>query len=278
VKLENYLERIGYEGGVNPDLDCLKKIHLHQALGVPYENLDIQLERPVDQDIERIFDKIVKNGRGGWCYELNGLLHWALEEIGFDVTRCVAGVLRKERGDVILGNHLVLLVQLDDLYLADLGLGDGIREPVPIKPGSYVQGELAFRLEKLDDGYWRFHNHDFGDPSSFDFKTIPANEQLLTDKCHLLQHDAESVFVQNLACQIMTTNSVTCLTGQVLGHKTSEGTAKKLLNSAEELEDTLVKVFGIRDPDTRSVWSRIRHRHIELFGEQGIDEIDVAGF
>ena len=135
-----------------------------------YENLDIQLERPVDQDIERIFDKIVKNGRGGWCYELNGLLHWVLEEIGFDVSRCVVGVLRNERGDAILGNHLILLVQLDNLYLADLGLGDGIREPVPIKPGSYVQGELVFRLEKLDDGYWRFHNHGFGDPTSFDFK------------------------------------------------------------------------------------------------------------
>jgi arylamine N-acetyltransferase len=54
------------------------------------ENLDIQLERPVDQDIERIFDKIVRNGRGGWCFELNGPLQWALEEIGFDVTRCVA--------------------------------------------------------------------------------------------------------------------------------------------------------------------------------------------
>ncbi len=278
MRFESYLERIGYEGSVKPDLDCLKKIHLHQALNVPYENLDIQLERPVDQDIKRIFDKIVKNGRGGWCYESNGLLQWALEEIGFDVTRCVAGVLRNERGDAILGNHLILLVQLDDLYLADLGLGDGIREPVPIKPGLYVQDELVFRLEKLDDGYWRFHNHGFGDPTQFDFKTIPANEQLLTDKCHLLQHDAESVFVQNLACQIMTTNSVTCLTGQVLRHKTSEGTTKKLLNSAEELEDTLFKVFGIRDPDTRSVWSRVRHRHIELFGEQSIDEIDLAGF
>jgi N-hydroxyarylamine O-acetyltransferase len=278
VRIESYLERIGYEGSVKPDLDCLKKIHLQQALSVPYENLDIQLERPVDQDVERIFDKIVRNRRGGWCYELNGILHWVLEEIGFDVSRCVAGVLRSERGDSILGNHLILLVQLDDLYLADLGLGDGIREPVPIKPGSYVQGELVFRLEKLNDGFWRFHNHGFGDPTQFDFKTIPANEQLLTDKCHSLQHDATSVFVQNLACQIMTTNSVTCLTGQVLGHKTSEGTTKKLLNSAEELENTLVKVFGIRDPDTRSVWSRVRHRHIELFGEKSIDEIDLAGF
>lgn len=278
MRLESYLERIGYEGNVKPDLDCLKKIHLHQALSVPYEDLDIQLERPVDQDIERVFDKIVRNRRGGWCYELNGLLHWALEEIGFDVTRCVAGVLRSERGDAILGNHLILLVQLDDLYLADLGLGDGIREPVPIKPGSYVQGDLVFRLEKLDDDYWRFHNHDFGDPASFDFKPIPANEQLLTDKCHSLQHDADSAFVQNLACQIMATNSVTCLTGQVLRHNTCVGTKKKLLNSAEELEDTLVKVFGIRDPDTKAVWPRVRRRHIELFGEQGIDEIDVDGF
>jgi len=278
VRLKDYLQRIRYEGPVKPNFECLKKVHRHQALSVPYENLDIQLQRPVDQDIERIFDKIVKKKRGGWCFELNGLLDWALREIGFDVTRCLAGISRNERGDTILGNHLVLLIQLDDVYLADLGLGDGIREPIPIKPGIYIQDDLVFRLETLDDGYWRFHNHGFGYPTPFDFKTIPADEQLIAGKCHLLQHAPESIFVQNLVCQIMTINSVTCLTGQVLRYKTSRGTSKKLLNSAEELVNTLAEVFGIQDPSAKLVWPRVRQRHIELFGEQRIDEIEVSGF
>lgn len=278
MRLDDYLGRIGHKGPVKPDFECLTSIHRHQALSVPYENLDIQLQRPVDQDIERIFDKIVRKNRGGWCFELNGLLDWALREVGFNATRCVAGVLRNERGDTILGNHVILLVQLDDLYLADLGLGDGIREPIPIKPGTYIQGELVFRLEMLNDGYWRFHNHHFGYPTSFDFKVVPADEQLIAGKCHLLQNSPESLFVQNLVCQFMTTDTVTCLTGQVLRFKTSKGTSKKMLNSAEELEDVLTEVFGIQDPSVKSVWPRVCQRHIELFGEQNIDEIEVTGF
>jgi N-hydroxyarylamine O-acetyltransferase len=136
----------------------------------------------------------------------------------------------------------------------------------------------VFRLEALDDGYWRFHNHEFGYPTPFDFKTIPAEEQLIAGKCHLLQHSLESTFVQNLVCQIMRANSVTCLTGQVLRFKTSKGTSKKLLNSAEELENVLSEVFGIQDPSAKSVWPRVRQRHIELFGELNIDEIKVTGF
>ncbi len=137
---------------------------------------------------------------------------------------------------------------------------------------------MTFRLENLHDGYWRFHNHGFGYPTPFDFKTVPADEQLIADKCHLLQHAPESIFVQNLVCQIMTINSVTCLTGQILRQKTSTGTSNRMLNSAEELENTLAEVFGIQDPEARSVWPRVRRRHIELFGEQNIDEIEVTGF
>jgi len=72
MQLEDYLLRIGYKGEIQPDLNCLTQIHRCHALSVPYENLDVQLERPLDQDIERIFYKIVSCKRGGWCYEQDG--------------------------------------------------------------------------------------------------------------------------------------------------------------------------------------------------------------
>ncbi len=40
---------------------------------VPFENLDIPLERPIVLDEELLFDKIVNRRRGGFCYKLNGL-------------------------------------------------------------------------------------------------------------------------------------------------------------------------------------------------------------
>ena len=276
MRLEDYLIRIGYEGDVQPDLDCLTGIHRCHALSVPYENLDVQLGRPLDQDVERIFHKIVTRRRGGWCYEQNGLLGWALGEIGFDVTRVVGAMERREWGDEMLGNHLVLLVQLDRTYIADLGVGDGGRAPLPLVEGTHQQGDLVFRLERINDGYWRFHNHSFGITTTFDFRQEAADEALIASTNHELQTSPDALFVQNFVAQIMHENSITCLTGKVLREKTALGTTKTILSSAKELEHTLVEVFGIEDPEIRSIWPRIQARHAVLFGDQTLDQIDVS--
>ena len=99
MRIEDYLARIDYQGPIGPDRESLSIIHRKHLLSIPYENLDVQRGRPLDLDIERIFDKIVHRGRGGWCYEMNGLLGWALSEIGFDVMRMAGGVMRSQHGD-----------------------------------------------------------------------------------------------------------------------------------------------------------------------------------
>lgn len=260
-----YLDRIGYRGPVAPTLECLTGIHRCQALNVPYENLDVQLGVPVGQDIEPIFDKIVNRRRGGWCYEMNGLLGWALREIGFDVMRVTGAVHRRDRGDSTLGNHLVLLVRLEKTYVADLGLGDGIREPIPLQAGVHRQGELGFRLEQLEDGYWRWHNHSFGNPATADFRDAPADEDLLNAKVQFLQTSPESVFVQNLAFELMRPESVVTLVGRVLSEKTAGGESKTVLNSPGEIEAALAQHFGIRNVSVTPLWPKICARHIEVF-------------
>jgi N-hydroxyarylamine O-acetyltransferase len=40
------------------------------------------LRRPVVLDLEANYDKIVCQRRGGWCYEMHGVMEWALNEIG----------------------------------------------------------------------------------------------------------------------------------------------------------------------------------------------------
>ena len=125
MDLESYLQRIQYSGPVRADLECLRAVHRHHVQSIPYEDLDVQLGRPLDLDPERIRRKLIVERRGGWCYEMNGLLGWALEEIGFSVTRMTGGVMRSEEGDAAFGNHLVLRIDLDgESWIADAGLGD----------------------------------------------------------------------------------------------------------------------------------------------------------
>ena len=79
MKLDDYLARIEYQGPVAPTLACLSEVHRQHLLTIPYEDLDVQLGRALNLDIQRTFEKIVVRRRGGWCYEMNGLLGWALK-------------------------------------------------------------------------------------------------------------------------------------------------------------------------------------------------------
>jgi N-hydroxyarylamine O-acetyltransferase len=266
VRLEDYLERIGYRGSVAPTLDVLRAVHSAHAQSIAYENLDVIRQVPVDQDIGRIFRKIVHDGRGGWCYEMNGLIGWALAEIGFDVTRMCGGVMRAERGDAAFGNHLVLKVELDGPWIADVGLGDGIFEPIPLQAGDFEQRGRRFRLEALAPGEWRFHNRAGGLPPSFDFFDVAADEDTLARTCVALQEDPASMFRQNLVCQRMCVDGGHMLLGRVLSSHDA-ARPRRLLDSAEDLRVVLIDTFGIRVPDLTGLWDRVVARHAEVYGE-----------
>jgi N-hydroxyarylamine O-acetyltransferase len=267
-QLDQYLARIGHLGPVKPDLATLTSLHRAQALSVPYEGIDVYSGIPLDHSLEGIFRKIVENRRGGWCYESNGLLGWALQTVGFTVTRAAAGVYRSQRGDSALGNHVVLLVRLDQTHLADLGLGDALRAPIPLSEGIHHHGPHSFRLEKLQGGYWRFHNHAMGSPTDFDFRDTPADEDLLSQKCSFLQTSPTSAFVETFECIAMRPTTSLTILGRVLRHTGLNGVEKRLIASPAEMTAILARDFGISNAPILRVWPRILARHAQLFGSE----------
>ena len=268
MKCASYLERIGFIGHPRPDLATLRRLQCAHLARISFENLDVQLGRRVTLDLEAAFAKLVTAGRGGWCYEMNGLLAWALEEIGFAVTRMAAGVMRIANGDAAIGNHLVLRIDLDRPYLADVGFGDGMLEPVPIVEHIFRHDFLDYRLEDLGDGWWRFHNHPLGGTPSFDFELKPAERALLANKCEWLQTAPESPFVQNAVAQRHMPNRLAMIRGRTLKVLTPAGLSTQKINSAAEYLDTLRDTFDLDVPEAASLWPKIVARHEELFGQQ----------
>jgi N-hydroxyarylamine O-acetyltransferase len=271
MELAAYLDRIGFAGCPEPDLATLRRIQRGHLENIPYENLDVQLGRPVTLEPRDAFAKLVTARRGGWCYEMNGVFRWALETIGFRVMAMTGAVLRAERGDAAIGNHLALTVELDQPYLVDVGLGDGPSEPIPLGEGRYWQGWRELGLEPLADGWWRFHNHDRAFATSFDFRREPADWALLAEKCHWLQSDPDSRFVQNAVCLRHEPDGVVALVGRVLKQVTANGTEDQELSSAEAYAEALAERFGIRLPQAAALWPQIARRHEELFGDSSSD-------
>jgi N-hydroxyarylamine O-acetyltransferase len=189
-----------------------------------------------------------------------------------------AGIHRREHGDTELGNHTAVLIDLDRTYLADLGLGDGLRDPIPLEEGEFNQGRLSFSLERRPDGYWRFLNHSFAYPTNFDFRDdLPLDEALIDRTAAEYRTSPDSMYNLNLVCQIMQEESVICLTGRVLRHKTPDGTTKRLIGQ-KEFQDTIRNTFGIWDPDMELLWPRVQARHQALFGDTPIELLNIAGF
>lgn len=267
MDLSRYLARIGYEGTARADLDTLREVHRRHLLAIPYENLDVQLGRPVGVGVEAAYDKIVRRGRGGWCYEMNGLLGWALGELGFSVTRMAGGVARALGGDFMVGNHLVLRVDLDGPWIADAGFGDGPLEPYPLAEGAFRQRWFDFRLEALEDGWWRLHNHPHGSAPSFDVRNLAADEALLAEKCQFLQTAPQSPFVQNAIVQRHTPQGLLMLRGRVLRAAGADGLQTRLIETARDYVALLKNDFALDLPEAADLWPAIQARHDALFAE-----------
>ena len=103
--VRTYLNRIGFTRRPTVDHATLAELCFHHVLAFPYENLDVQLGRRLSRDPRDAFEKLVLQGRGGWCYEYNGLFAWMLELAGFRVRRLAGGVMREAAGDRMIGNH-----------------------------------------------------------------------------------------------------------------------------------------------------------------------------
>jgi N-hydroxyarylamine O-acetyltransferase len=177
---------------------------------VPYENLEMHLGRKHILDEKAFATKIIEKNRGGWCFEMNGLLTNILKQIGFEVTRVASCIEREKRGDEGFGNHLVGLVDLDKRYVVDLGLGRGPLSPYPLEEREWSEEGFQFRLERLDDRWWRFHNHE--DWPSHDFTEEPRDLTWFQKQCTKLQTNTLSTFVNWAIVILRTRNGFECLT------------------------------------------------------------------
>ena len=269
MNLDAYLNRVGHIGAVRPDLATFKAIHRAHINSLTYENLDVQFGVPISRDPAAIFDKIVARGRGGWCYEMNGLLAWALDEVGFDVTRLAGAVMRDVAGDGVIGNHLVLLVRIDgEDWIGDAGFGDGFIDAVPLREGPLASNPFECRLEDVGGGWWRYLNDPGTGGPNFDFNPNVTDDRLLQSRCEFLQRDPASPFVQNAVAQRWKDGVHYSLRGRVFRILSLQREEKSLIASAESYVETLRETFGLDVPHAASLWPAIVRRHEAFFEDR----------
>lgn len=156
-----YLARLALPELPEPDLDGLALLLQAQVRAIAFENLDVLAGQSVDLEPTSLFDKLLGRGRGGYCFELNGLLALALGHLGVDVRPVMARVTwgRTAPGPA---THQALLVHLaGQRWLVDAGFGG----PAPTRPLPLVCGPVMdvdgarFRFAADADGDLHLQRH-----------------------------------------------------------------------------------------------------------------------
>jgi N-hydroxyarylamine O-acetyltransferase len=246
MKIDAYLARIGYGGPRTPTADTLRQIHRAHMFAVPFENLDIPLGNPITISLPAFYAKIVERRRGGFCYELNGLFGWLLEQLGFRIVRLSAGVYGSgQRGPEY--DHLTLLVETEERLLADVGFGDSFVEP-PRLDGSIsvaTTGTL-YRLTGMDSSrVLERQNPGSAWEPQYAFALAPHHLDEFGPRCRWTQTSPESGFTRKVTCSLATPDGRITLTGRRLITTRGQERTEQEVTSIDEYRTLLKTQFGI---------------------------------
>lgn len=242
-----YLDRIGYRGSREPSMETLRLLHRSHLFSVPFENLDIPLGRRIELDLERIYYKIVREHRGGFCHELNGLFGWLLGELGIEVTRLSARVFQEGEPGLEFG-HQILKVRLDQEWLADVGFGDSFLEPMALEDSGPVEKPNgAFRLSRRSDEITMERRTPDGEwVNRYVFTTQPRSYQDFAEACHYQQTSPESHFTQGWLCSRATPEGRVTVSNGRLTVTNGEDRSETEIDGPEACGRMLAKHTGVR--------------------------------
>lgn len=249
--LDKYLERISVSNCKNISLEFFKKIHFGHVTKIPFENFDIHLNREINLTPQAIYEKIVLSNRGGYCFEMNGLLAECLKELGLEVKTLLARP-RYNYSGIKANTHMLVHVTIKGIsYLCDVGFGNlSILEPISIVENkNYSQYGHIFRVTKnLEFGYILTKislEKDLIDLYSFKLDShYPADFQLAN---YYTSTSKESIFTNNIMCSIYSIDgNKHQLLNTSYSLKSGNSIDKKILKSADAFDQIIQEIFNIK--------------------------------
>jgi N-hydroxyarylamine O-acetyltransferase len=256
--LKAYFERIGYTGTRGPTLDTLRVLHARHPEAIPFENLNPLLGRPVQLDVDSLRQKLVRDRRGGYCFEQNLLFSHVLKALGFRVTGLAARVLWNLPDDAITARtHMLLRVDVEgEPYLADVGFGvQTLTGPLRLEVGiEQATPHESFRLVKAGDGFamqskigrtWKtLYRFDLQEQFEIDYEI--ANYYLST-------HPASHFRTSLIAARPAAGRRYALLNNRFSVHHLNGPSEQRVLTTSAELREVLSSALHVRLPEGRDL-------------------------
>jgi N-hydroxyarylamine O-acetyltransferase len=246
-----YLKRIQVNKTENLSYSFLSKLQEQHLLTVPFENLDIHQGKKIVLEETRIYQKIVACGRGGFCYELNGLFCWLLRSLGFTVSIVSARVYIPTIDRFTPEfDHMVLLVNLDKTHLVDVGFGDTFRKPIALPDGIVKDISGTYRVKPFGSAsdIYVLQKQEYNNSWQhvYSFTAHPQMISVFDEMCTFHQTSPESHFTQEIICTMATINGRVSLSDDFLTITDGSSKKKTKVVSDKDFKHKLMDHFGIQ--------------------------------
>jgi N-hydroxyarylamine O-acetyltransferase len=249
-----YLRRLGFDVPPAPTLETLRQLQLRHTGVFPFENLTTLSGEPVLIDLPSIERKVLHDGRGGYCYELNNLFLALLQELGFDA-RAISGrvVMGQPEGAWTARTHRLSLVIIDGVrYITDVGFG-GMVPTAPLLLDSRAEQltpHEPYRIDLHVDGFtlranvageWRaMYIFDLQRQEDIDFAV---------GNWYVSTHPESSFVKQLMVARTGEGWRRTLNNGSFAIHRIGHDSERRQIADVQSLIELLHREFGIQAPD-----------------------------
>lgn len=249
LDVQLYLDRIEYSGLIDNSLEALALLQEQHVHTVPYENLDILEHIPLSLEIPDLFQKIVIERRGGYCFELNALFGWLLQELGFKVTNYFGRFWRGESHTPVKRRHHILHVEIHNRrFIADVGAGLAPRLPIElIDDIEQVQGDEIYQVKNTSSyGWMLYERKKEGLDPVYSFTEEANLPQDYITTSYWCQYSPGSVFNKGAKVFIRTKDGRNTVDDHEFRIFTSDGVRTFSPSNSQEYANALYTHFGIK--------------------------------
>ena len=249
-----YLQRLGYASPPAPTLQTLRDLQLRHVCTFAFESLSTLMHAPVPIDLQSVVQKVLHQGRGGYCYELNQLFLTLLQALGFEARGITGRVVIGGPPDAHTGRtHRLSLVTLDGVrYISDVGFG-GVVPSSPLQLDNEAPQATAhepFRLTYHQGSYtlWAQVGEAWRGLYVFDLQ-VQADIDYEIGNWYVSTHPGSPFVGQLKAALLAPGKRHTLANARYALHYLDRPSEKRTLQTADELLGLLRDTFGIRLPD-----------------------------
>lgn len=254
LDLGTYLKRLGFQSAPPPTLEILRELQLRHTTEFPFETLSTMLHAPVHVDPPRVQDKLLRQGRGGYCFELNQLFLLLLQALGFEARGLTGRVVMGGPEDAQTARtHMLVLVTLDGVrYIADVGFGGMVptgplmldseaEQTTPHEPYRLTLIDGTYTLRALVTGSWRaMYLFDLQAVAEIDYTVV---------SWYVSTHPDSPFFGQLIVARTGHRLRKTLNNGSFAIHRLDEASERVQLRNVDAVLEVLRDEFAIQVPE-----------------------------